>query len=285
MPLRTAKASGHPGDHAILQRMGGRFSLSWFAVASVLIVTTILADIVRRAWSAADTAPVASSAQESLAGAPDTSAPAPRPVPAAGSVPAGPGYIEQLAHAETRRRLRASAGITYLNDFLATSTDSMLHRWNNRITNPVRVYVGPGRAANYQPEYADAIRWAFTRWVDAGVPVRFNLHADSTTAEVRIRWRVQFDIDRTGQTDLTWNGEGHIETGVITFATFDPLGRPMTTDDIRIVALHEIGHLLGLDHSPDSSDVMFPVSRVRDLSGRDIQSALVLYALAPGPLR
>lgn len=265
--------------------MAGRVPPSWIAVASLLIAITVLADIARRAWPSAERAPASRGVAETVTVAPPASPPVTRAAPAAGSIPAGPGYIEQLARAETRRRLRASAAVTYLNDFLAVSTDSMLHRWDNRLANPVRVHVGPGRAANYQPEYADAVRWAFARWVDAGVPVRFDLEADSASADVHIRWRVQFEIERTGQTDLTWNADGHVETGVITFATFDPQGRPMTTEDVRVVALHEVGHLIGLDHSPDSGDVMFPVSRVRDLSERDVQSALVLYALTPGPLR
>ena len=117
------------------------------------------------------------------------------------------------------------------------------------------------------------------------MPVRFTLLADSSSAEVHIGWRIQFEIERTAQTDLTWNADGQLQTGAVTFALFDPQGRPMEADDIRVVALHEIGHLLGLDHSPDSTDLMFPVAKVRDLSDRDIQSALLLYDLPPGSIR
>ena len=194
-------------------------------------------------------------------------------------------YIEQLARAETRRQLRAGANLTYLSDIVAASNDSMLHRWDNRITDPVRVYLGPGTAANYQPAFLDAIRTAFARWQSAGVPVRFTVSSDTTDAEVTFKWRAQFDIDRTGQTDLTWNQDGHIESGTVTLATFNQLGQAMQPDDIRIVALHEIGHLIGLDHSPDSTDLMFPVARVRDLSTRDVETALLLYRLTPGSVR
>jgi len=197
----------------------------------------------------------------------------------------GPSYMELLARSETRRRIRASAGYTYLNEVVAQSDDSMLHRWDNRILSPVRVFLGPGTAANFQAGFLDAVRGAFQRWQEAGVPVRFNFDGDSTSAEVRFRWRLQFEIQRTGQTDLTWDQDGHLVSGVVTLATFDPAGRPLAVDDVRVVALHEIGHLIGLDHSSDSTDIMFAMTKVRDLSPRDIASALLLYQLPPGTLR
>ncbi|MBI1968253.1 MAG: matrixin family metalloprotease [Gemmatimonadetes bacterium] len=263
-----------------------RFSGLMLLLAAAL-VAAMLWDVLRGGGSPAsspassvtDTAPPAS-----LAGARAAAA------PAASQGATGPPakeehYIDLLARAETRRQIRASAGVTYLNEILAISGDSMLHRWDNRITNPVRVWLAPGTAANYQPAFLDAVRAAFGQWQDAGVPVRFDVTADSANAEVVFKWRVQFDIDRTGQTDLTWDQDGHLESGVVTLATFNQLGQPMGPDDIRVVALHEIGHLIGLDHSLDSTDLMYPVAKVRDLSGRDIQTVLLLYRLSPGSIR
>lgn len=203
--------------------------------------------------------------------------------PAGGT--SGTSYMVLLARSEARRRIRASAGLTYLNEIVAESQDSMLHRWDNRILSPVRVYLTPGRVANFQPGFLDAIRRAFQRWEDAGIPVRFNADADSATAEVRFQWRIQLNGERTGETELQWDEEGRLTSGVVTLATFDGKGQPLGEDDMRVVALHEIGHLMGLDHSPDSTDLMFATTRVRDLSPRDIQTATLLYQLAPGSLR
>jgi hypothetical protein len=149
----------------------------------------------------------------------------------------------------------------------------------------VRVFLGPGTAANFQPSFLDAVREAFGRWQQAGVAVRFDLDADSASAEVHVRWKIQFEIERTGQTDLTWDQDGSLISAVVALATFDPKGRPLASDDVRVVALHEIGHLIGLDHSPDSADVMYATTKVRDLSPRDIASARLLYQLPPGSLR
>jgi hypothetical protein len=196
-----------------------------------------------------------------------------------------PTYSDLLARAEARRRIRQSAGNTYLNDMLAASRDSMLRRWDDRNTRPVKVWFASTYAANFQPAFIDAIRSAFNEWTAAGVPVRFDLSGDSSDAEVVFRWKPQFEIERTGQTDLTWDQDGRIQTATVTLATFDPKGRAMDADDIRVVAIHEIGHVLGLDHSPDSTDLMFPTAKVRALSDRDVRTVQLLYQLSPGSLR
>jgi hypothetical protein len=206
---------------------------------------------------------------------------------AVGAGPDGrePSYIELLARSETRRRIRASASSTYLGEMIAESGDSMLRRWENRQTSPIRVWFAPTHAANFKPPFLDAIRAAFGEWTTVGVPVRFDFGGDSTNAEVTVKWRIQFEIERTGQTDVTWDQDGQIQSAVITLATFDPKGRPMEPDDIRVVATHEVGHLLGLDHSKDSSDIMFPTAKVRELSDRDARTVMLLYQLTPGSLR
>jgi len=206
------------------------------------------------------------------------------------AIPAGPNgrepsYIELLARSETRRRIRSSGSSTYLGEMLETSGDSTLRRWENRTTAPIHVWFAPTHAANFQPAFIGAIKAAFGQWTSAGVPVRFDFDGDSTNAEVTVKWRIQFEIERTGQTDVTWDENGHIQGATITLATFDPKGRAMDPDDIRIVATHEVGHLLGLDHSKDSTDIMFPTAKVRDLSDRDVRTVMLLYQLTPGSLR
>ena len=226
--------------------------------------------------------------------APPSQVPPQTPSPTTSSqgtaIPAGPNgrepsYIELLARSETRRRIRSSGSSTYLGEMLETGGDSTLRRWENRTTAPIHVWFAPTHAANFQPAFIDAIKTAFGLWTSAGVPVRFDFAGDSTNAEVTLKWRIQFEIERTGQTDVTWDENGHIQGATITLATFDPKGRPMDAADIRVVAAHEVGHLLGLDHSKDSSDIMFPTAKVRDLSDRDVRTVLLLYQLTPGSLR
>jgi predicted Zn-dependent protease len=265
------------------------------AAAAVLIVLFIFWDMFKPAPRAArpepDTVtvqvPPAAPANPQISASQGTTVPAtPQPTGVVSSAGGRePTYIELLARSETRRRIRASGNSTYLGDMLAESSDSMLRRWDNRTVSPIRVWFASTNAANFKPVFLDAIRTAFAQWTHAGVPVRFSFDGDSSDAEVVVRWRIQFEIERTGQTDVTWDENGHIQSAVITLATFDPKGRPMESDDIRVVSIHEVGHLLGLDHSKDSTDIMFPTAKVRDLSDRDVRTALLLYQLSPGSLR
>src|SRR2546427_2373307 len=48
----------------------------------------------------------------------------------------GTSYMVLLARPETRRRIPASARLTYFTHIVAQSPDPMLHRWDNRIQNP-----------------------------------------------------------------------------------------------------------------------------------------------------
>ena len=252
------------------------------AGAALVIVALVLVDVVRRAVPAGGNERAALDTQPAIL---VQSPPARAPVSQGGATaPREPTYAEMAARAEARRRIRGST-VTYLSAIVDAGGDSMLHRWDQRVAEPVRVHLAPDTTPNFQAAFLESVRHAFTRWDGAGIPVRFDLTADSAHAEVHVRWREKFDIERSGQTDLTWNQDGQVLSGVMTIATHDHRGNPMGPEDVRVVTLHEIGHLMGLDHSTDSTDIMFPVAKARDLSERDIRTARLLYELPPGSLR
>src|SRR6266567_3570751 len=125
--------------------------------------------------------------------------------------------------------VRPPAGVSGGATPEAASPESLVHVSGpalDSLADPGRTAAQPTTAppptvANFQPAFLDAVRSAFQRWQEAGVPVRFNLDADSSSAEVRVQWRIQFEGERSGQTDLQWDDDGHLTGGVVTLATFD----------------------------------------------------------------
>ena len=192
--------------------------------------------------------------------------------------------IDRLARLAARQQLSREAGRTYL-DSLITITDSLVRRWPDRNGLPLKVCIIEGGPSDYRPRMAGFVQDALFRWENTGIGVRFSLISDSTDAEIVVRWIDHFDFERAGQTDLTWDQAGRVRKAEISLAVRTNTGFPMPDEALLAVAVHETGHGLGLPHSPDSNDVMFPATRTGTLSERDRRTAVVLYQLPPGPLQ
>jgi hypothetical protein len=199
-------------------------------------------------------------------------------------VASGTPTIERLARLAARQQLNREAGQTYL-DSLIISTDSVIRRWPDRSGVPLRVGIVEGGPAGFQPKMAGYMREALARWELAGTGIRFMTTSDTTQADILVHWIDHFDFDRAGQTDLTWDQAGRVRKASILLALRTNTGVVLPDPALLTVAVHEAGHALGLPHSPDSNDVMFPATQTAILSERDRRTAQILYQLPVGPVR
>ena len=62
-------------------------------------------------------------------------------------------------------------------------------------------------------------------------------------------------------------------------------GPALDDDAMHALALHEVGPLLGLDHTEDATSIMAARVRVRGLSNADRATVRLLYTLPPGGVR
>ena len=136
----------------------------------------------------------------------------------------------------------------------------------------------------FREEFVADVAWAVGRW-NGSIPVGLVTGADSADADIVIVWTAKLDGNRAGRTDLTWDRRGHIRGALIVLATHSPDDRLLDDRRVSALALHELGHALGLNHSPDRGDVLHAVAYVAELSERDRRSARVLYELPPGSIR
>lgn len=102
-------------------------------------------------------------------------------------------------------------------------------------------------------------------------------HADE--ADVEFRWIDRFPTEQAGSTHRELDDSGSIEHVTVTLANSHSDGIRMSDEFISLVALHEVGHVLGLPHSENPADTMHPGNRNLELSPRDIRSVQMLYGL------
>ena len=153
-------------------------------------------------------------------------------------------------------------------------------------------------------DYVRAVEEAFEAWQKAiGRPVRFERVERREDAAVEVRLVAQVQEVEEGAVLGVVRGEAErcrvigagptpdrveieFAPSEATLYVADSVGL-LTQRQVRAVALHEIGHLLGVSgrHSPLAGDVMYPVAgdrRIEALSDHDRGSLRALYSVPPG---
>ncbi len=186
---------------------------------------------------------------------------------------------------DIRRRLTLGSSGTYIEEIL-TERDSSLARWPERVNKPIRVWIADGsHVAGWKDGFPARVRDAFDEWTSLDIPVRFEFVADSADADVRVAWIDHFDTPISGKTLWARDRSWWIVNATITLALHHNGGEPLDDAAVKAISLHEVGHLLGLDHTLDTSNIMTARVRVRDLSPADRATMELLYTLPPGSVK
>ncbi len=193
---------------------------------------------------------------------------------------------DSVHRADTRAVIASRSTGTFIPDILRLS-DSTLQRWPDRRATPLRVYVsdeGPKASGHVRDDYLQAVREAFTIWEGVELPIRFAFVTDSALADITVSWVTDFNGDPVlGRTKVVRDSKFWIVRSDVQLATMrrDASGQ-LDPTVVRALAIHEIGHGIGLDHASDTTVIMAPKIRARAITVADKATAQLLYSVPPG---
>lgn len=203
---------------------------------------------------------------------------------------------------------RVAARVAGLSDVARVLVQASLERHQGTVVRwatpraPISVWVEPrdedrgvGRLGALDT-WTKAVQHAVADWDLAGAGIQLRLSPDSATADVRIRWTRRIaPLDSSAAAAVTRSSgrsgvvrdasTGAIERAELLLdetAAHGGLRRPV---DVHAIAIHELGHALGLAHvigGEPSASVMAPRVVADELSGDDRLALRVWYALPLG---
>ncbi|MCO5072327.1 MAG: matrixin family metalloprotease [Rhizobiaceae bacterium] len=153
--------------------------------------------------------------------------------------------------------------------------------------------LGPGAFYSFDAQislaaYQAAVRAAFDTWSKIA-DIEFVEVPDSAQSDIRLGWDTLDGPGNVrgeaaiGQT----TGPGFFELSAEVCFDIEESWFPESKSEADLfyrVAVHEIGHVIGLEHSSDPNSIMYPVVSVGTLSAGDVSAAQAIYGIAPGAI-
>jgi hypothetical protein len=132
-----------------------------------------------------------------------------------------------------------------------------------------------------------AVFQAFEAWLsDSPAPLRVRAAGPGEPGNVVFHDVGEIDegYESLGLTRLEWEGP-QLVGATVELARSSRCGSFLSSTERRRAILHEVGHVLGLGHSPRLSSIMHRSTPGTSVDDRDRRALSLLYALGPTPSR
>lgn len=172
---------------------------------------------------------------------------------------------------------------TYLNESVK---NGLITRWT---INPLVVYIAPMKFYSKQGEdakYRHMVMKAFSEWAAAsGGKIKYKITNVLLESHINIEWR-RVDRKSLGDCKFQGDGKGRLASAEVSIGLTDGRIHKQYDNELEVyhTILHEVGHALGLGHSPYRDDIMYTPHQYGNasLSANDKYSIQWLYRLPAG---
>lgn len=127
---------------------------------------------------------------------------------------------------------------------------------------PLKIYVRESNSKYYKSTFNDYVKYAMNVWRKADDRIQYKFVKSSDDADISLIFVEnlgdKYEEDYLGLTDYETYDNNEIDYSKIQISLIKNGDEKISAGEIKATIIHELGHALGLGHSKNEKDLMYP---------------------------